>query len=104
MQGTNKGSDQTAQRAGVYEALLVAHTTLLEISCCGSYINPLSTGDSYISTWANSEDPDEVRNRFFHGTMGEHILTLCILVTPTLVLWQIVKTQMKCYIRVYTDN
>ena len=36
---TSKGSDQTALSAGWSKALLVAHTTLLEISCCCSYVS-----------------------------------------------------------------
>ena len=37
IQATSKGSDQTARMRSWSELLLVAQTTLLEISCCGSY-------------------------------------------------------------------
>ena len=48
--------------AGWSEPLLVAHTTLLEILCRGSFdiINPLFTGNPSIGTFTNSEDPDEM--------------------------------------------
>ena len=52
-------------------------------------------------------DLDHMHKMIAISTHSKHFLTLSILVTPKCVLWQTVKTQMKCrkmrhFIRVYT--
>ena len=57
--------------AGCSEALLVAHTTLLEISCCGS--NIVFFDLKIVFTFTNSVDTDEMQHySAFH--LGLHCL------------------------------